>query len=89
LQEAPFVENASYAKLRTVSLRIDLPNGWLKPFGADQAAFSVIGNNLMTWTGYHGVDPELNFAGQSNSSRADFLTLPPARSVTASVSVTF
>lgn len=87
--EAPFMENAYYAKLRTVSLRVDLPGDWLRPFGAHGAAFTLVGNNLATWTGYTGADPELNGAGQSSAFRTDFLTLPPARSVTASVSVTF
>lgn len=84
-----YIFDTSYAKLRTVSLRVDLPREWLAPFGAQGVAFSLIGNNLMTWTSYLGADPEINEAGQANATRADFFTLPPARSVTATVSVTF
>lgn len=87
--DGPFIENASYAKLRTASIRIALPDAWAAVFGAHRLSFSLVGNNLMTWTGYTGVDPELNWAGQSNASRADFLTLPPARSVVATMSVEF
>jgi len=84
-----YIFDTSYAKLRTVSARVDLPAEWIEPFHVHSLAFSVIGNNLMTWTPYLGADPEINEAGQANATRADFFTLPPARSVTATISVTF
>ena len=52
-------------------------------------SFTVTGRNLVTWTNYTGVDPELNTAGQANFSTADFLTQPPVRYFTARVNLSF
>lgn len=87
--EGPWIEDATYAKIRTVSLRFDLPAQITQIIGSQAANLTISGENLATFTDYTGVDPELNFAGQGSSSSADFLTLPPARRVVASVSVTF
>ncbi|MFQ5688684.1 MAG: SusC/RagA family TonB-linked outer membrane protein [Gemmatimonadota bacterium] len=87
--EAPWFEDASFAKLRTVSARFDLPRSFARRFGARSASISVVGENLATFTRYRGLDPEINEAGQTNAFRADFLTLPPQRRALATVSVTF
>ena len=45
--------------------------------------------NLVTWTNYSGIDPELNDAGQSNFNTAEFLTQPPVRYFIARINLTF
>ena len=45
--------------------------------------------NLKTWTKYTGLDPEVNFDGQSNFSTGDFLTQPQVRYYTARFNLTF
>lgn len=87
--EAPWIEDADFARLRTVSVRFELPGSWVRAFGGRSASLTLVGENLLTWTGYSGLDPELNFAGGVNATRADFLTLPPAQNFFARVSVGF
>lgn len=52
------VEDASFTKLREVSLRIDAPASWARALGGSRMRFSVAGRNLATWTDYSGLDPE-------------------------------
>ncbi len=87
--EAPWIEDADFAKLRTVSVRFQLPESWTQKLRLRNASITLVGENLVTWTGYTGLDPEINFGGQSQATRADFLTLPPSRRFLASVSFTF
>ncbi len=88
-EEAPWIEDAAYAKLRTASVRFQLPESWVAPIGASGASLSVVGENLATFTGYSGLDPEINFAGTAEASRADFLTLPPNQRFLGTLSLTF
>jgi hypothetical protein len=89
LQYSPWIENADFARLRTVSARFDIPARWVGPLGANSASFTLMGENLALFTEYSGLDPEVNFAGGSQSSRAEFLTLPPGRRVMGRLSITF
>lgn len=87
--EAPWVEDADFARLRSVSLTFDLPRSLLRPWGANAVSLTLTGENLVRFTDYEGLDPEINFGGTTEATRADFLTLPPARRVLATLSVTF
>ena len=49
---------------------------------------TVTGRNLLKWTNYTGIDPELNQLGQSDLQR-DFLTAPPVRTLAERVSLGF
>jgi TonB-dependent starch-binding outer membrane protein SusC len=87
--ETGFFEDASFVKLREVSLTYSAPDEWARRLGASSMSFTVTGRNLATWTKYSGIDPELNVAGQANFSTADFLTQPPVRYFLARVNLTF
>ena len=89
VSESPWIEDAKFAKLRTVSIKFDFPNSWARTLKVSRASLTLAGHNLKTWTGYSGSDPEINFAGQSNATRADFLTLPTARRFSGTFRVTF
>lgn len=87
--EGPWFEDATFAKLRTVSLRFQLPESWVRPISARNASLTLAGENLATFTDYSGLDPEVNFSGAEEALRADFLTLPPAQTFFARVSLGF
>lgn len=55
---AVYVEDASFIKLRELSLRFTAPARWAEAFGASQLEFSLAGRNVVTWTDYSGLDPE-------------------------------
>ncbi len=86
---SPWVEDADFLRLRTVSARIQLPDSWLGHLGATRGHFTIAGENLATFTNYSGLDPEISFAGGAQATRAEFLTLPPAKRVTGQFSITF
>lgn len=56
-----FIEDASFASLREVSLAFDLPRAWAGSIGARFASLSLAARNLHTWTKYTGLDPENTF----------------------------
>ncbi len=60
--------------------------------GADRVTITAAGRNLHTWTGYTGVDPEINGAGQTAFNGfgvQDFLTQPQVRTFLVRVSLGF
>jgi TonB-linked SusC/RagA family outer membrane protein len=59
------IKDASFARLREVSVSYSLPERWASAFRASGATFSIAGRNLKTWTKYDGLDPEASFQGGS------------------------
>ena len=87
--ETGFFENAGFLKLRELSLTYTAPESWAARIGARSLNFSMTGRNLVTWTKYRGVDPEISQSGQFNFSVADFLSQPPVRYFIGRINVTF
>ncbi|HEX8107012.1 MAG TPA: carboxypeptidase regulatory-like domain-containing protein [Kofleriaceae bacterium] len=83
----PYIEDASFVKLREVSVAYTLPRrliGQLAPLRSLQV--SVSGRNLLTFTGYSGLDPEVsNFGNQPIGRNYDVAPYPPSRSYWLSV----
>jgi TonB-dependent starch-binding outer membrane protein SusC len=79
-----YVEHASYLKLRELTLRYDLPTDVVHRAGQGlirSAAVSLSGRNLITWTKYPGLDPEVsNFGAQQIGRGVDVTPYPPTRS---------
>lgn len=88
--ETGYFEDASFVKLREVSLTYSAPEQWAHKIGASTLSFTVTGRNLHTWTKYKGVDPEvINGLDVGQFSTADFLTQPPVRYFIGRVNVSF
>ncbi len=83
------VENASYVKLREVSLGYRI--GRIGGYG--DWTVSLIGRNLHTWTKYSGYDPETGATGGNSGSAAlnavDSYGFPNTRSFTFQLSSSF
>lgn len=84
-----YLEDASFWKLRELSLTFMAPDTWAQRLRLDGVSLTLSGRNLATWTNYTGLDPEVNFAGQDNFTTADFQSTPPVRHFTARVNVNF
>ncbi|GAB5524859.1 MAG: TonB-dependent receptor [Roseivirga sp.] len=85
-----FVEDASYLRLKTLTLSYNLPASWLTRFGLNNARIYTTGENLLTFTSYSGFDPEVNAFGASNTVQGiDFGTYPQTRRIIAGISLTF
>ncbi|WP_257658753.1 SusC/RagA family TonB-linked outer membrane protein [Parapedobacter lycopersici] len=71
--------DASFIRLKNVALSYSLPASVVRRLGAGNITFSVTGQNLLTWTGYDGLDPET----------ANSRVLPPLRTITFGARVQF
>jgi TonB-dependent starch-binding outer membrane protein SusC len=82
-----FIEKGDFVKLRELSLGYDLKpkSKWIQ-----NVRFNLVGRNLVSFDNYSGYDPEINTAGQSNSTRGfDFVEVPLPRSFAFGVNLTF
>jgi TonB-dependent starch-binding outer membrane protein SusC len=82
----PYLETATFVKVREVSLSYLIPDrfvGWLtNAVHVKDARLSVTGRDLFAWFAYTGLDPEVNFVGQTQIQRGQDVTpFPPARAV--------
>ena len=53
------VEKVNWLRFKTVSLGYSLPKTWMQKCGMNELRFFVSGENLLTWTNYSGLDPEV------------------------------
>jgi TonB-linked SusC/RagA family outer membrane protein len=74
--------DASYIRLKNVSLSWSLPQGWKKNAHFLNGRVYIQGQNLLTFTDYKGLDPETK--GSTNS-----ISLPPLRVITVGIQVGF
>lgn len=78
-----FLENASFLRLKNLTLAYVLPQAWLKKSNFFSSARVYLqGQNLLTFTGFQGLDPEV----ASNIYRAQY---PASRQFTLGVEVSF
>ena len=92
MQTSRFVEDASFIRLRSVTLGYSLPNSLVKNIGLTSANVYVTGNNLWLLTNYTGPDPEVTLNGESPNGLVqglDFCTIPQPRSLIVGLNVTF
>jgi TonB-linked SusC/RagA family outer membrane protein len=85
---SPYVEDATFLKVREISITYDLPKSIVDQLGAVKALqLQLSGRNLFTFTGYSGLDPEVsNFGNQPIGRNFDVAPYPPSRSFWLSVS---
>jgi TonB-linked SusC/RagA family outer membrane protein len=60
-----YTNDASFAKLREISVSYTLPQRYNHFGGFSRAVIGLAGRNLHTWTKYPGLDPEDSFLGGS------------------------
>jgi TonB-dependent starch-binding outer membrane protein SusC len=85
--DAPWVEDASFWKLRELAFTLIAPRSLAGRFGTQALSLTIAGRNLKTWTDYTGFDPEVNSEGTTNYSTDEFLTQPATRLWSARVTV--
>jgi hypothetical protein len=86
--QAGYITNGTFMRLREASLTYSAPDVWARAVHAQSMQISLTGRNLLKWTNYDGIDPELNGNGQSDFPD-DFLTAPPIRTLAVRVSLGF
>jgi hypothetical protein len=86
-----YLEDASYLRLKTVTFGYSLPATLLNNVGLRKLRLYASGQNLLTFTGYSGWDPEVNtdFIDGNIALGTDFYAAPQARTITFGVDVGF
>ena len=74
-----FVQDASWTKLREVSLSYELPKSIIGDTFRT-VEIGVSGRNLLLFTDFQGVDPEVNLTGASKGRGLDYFTNPATQS---------
>ncbi len=84
-----FVEDGSYMRLRNIELGYNIPiQKWTKISGIN---VYVSAQNLLTFTKYSWIDPDVNSRGGSNSldQGIDYSTYPSSKSITGGIRIDF
>jgi TonB-linked SusC/RagA family outer membrane protein len=85
-----FVEDASYIRLKSITLSYKLDKSMLNKINVKTVKFYLTAYNLFTWTNYTGQDPEINLPGGDPFAVAvDFSRTPPAKSLTFGANISF
>jgi TonB-dependent starch-binding outer membrane protein SusC len=88
-----YTQSASFLKLRELTAKYDLPLAFVNTVGRGfvrSASLELTGRNLVTWTKYPGLDPEVsNFGLQSFGRGQDVTPYPPTRSYFLSIDLGF
>ena len=80
----PFaVRDASYVRLRTLTLGYNLPNSALSQIGLDKVKIYATGNNLFTFTDFRSYSPEQDLFSDGGTS------FPETRNITIGTNITF
>jgi TonB-linked SusC/RagA family outer membrane protein len=83
-----YIEDGSFVRLKNIQIGYSLPKGLLSKVGAENWRFYVSGENLLTFTKYTGVDPEIGAFGSFDIG-IDRAIYPQAQIMRFGTSVTF
>lgn len=83
-----FVEDGSFLRLKTLGFGYNVSQKMLKKLNIAAVRFSLTATNLITWTNYTGLDPEINSANPLFRG-LDRFGYPRSVSVTLGVNVKF
>ena len=83
------VEDGSYLRIKTVNIgyRFNMPK--LKQIGISNLRVYASGQNLLTFTKYSGLDPEVNSFSSALTPGADYSAYPRAKVITVGLDVSF
>lgn len=90
--DSRYIEDASYLRLKDITLGYNLPEKYTR-FARAELRFFVSAQNLFTITNYKGYDPEVSSNGNNETDELtlgiDLGAYPTAKTFLAGVSVTF
>lgn len=85
-----FIEDGSYLRVKDISLSYDFSGKWLKKLGITRLQPYFTASNLLTFTHYSGMDPEVNQWGNSGAVQGiDWGTYPHCKSYVFGLNVEF
>lgn len=85
-----FIEDGSYLRIKNLMLGYTLPRTLMQRWSIQRLRIYAQAQNLFTWTGYSGFDPEVNYAGTDNRNLGvDFYTIPQTKTITLGINLGF
>ncbi|QJD79319.1 SusC/RagA family TonB-linked outer membrane protein [Spirosoma rhododendri] len=90
-----FIERGDFLRLKNLTLGYTIPKPLMNRLGLSQARIYVTGQNVLTFTKYSGLNPELGFAdgdrsqGQYAQQNVDYAQYPQARTFTLGATLAF
>ena len=89
-----FLADGSYLRLKNLQLGFTIPEKTLKITGLSKARIYMSGSNLLTWTKYTGLDPEMTVSNNSQeegdgAAGIDWGTYPSAMTIMFGIDITF
>ncbi|WP_346320170.1 TonB-dependent receptor [Chitinophaga sp. YIM B06452] len=83
------IEDGSFLRLKTVSLGYNVPARILKRAHIQSLRAYASAQNLVTWTNYQGLDPEVSVRPSALTPGFDWSAYPKARTITFGLDLTF
>ena len=84
------MEDGTYVRLKTVNLGYKFNSNRLKQMGISSFRLYVSGQNLLTFTNYSGLDPEVSSFGSSAlTPGVDYSAYPRAKAMTVGLDISF
>lgn len=84
-----FIEDGSYMRLKMLQIGYNLPESVLRRVGVENLKVYMTAHNLLTFTKYSGLDPEIGSVGGSLELGIDHGYYPQPRSIIGGISLTF
>ncbi len=84
-----FVEDASFMRLKTLSLNYSLNKEWCKRLKINALNIFCTGYDLLTWTNYTGQDPEVSLPSSATSLVKDNAMTPCSKRVSLGFNLNF
>lgn len=84
-----FIESGAYMRLKNISVSYNLPVRKLGMDWLQELKVYVSGQNLLTFTGYSGVNPEVSYYSNDANAGVDAYSYPANKSVTFGMRVEF
>lgn len=83
------VEDGSFLRMKTVSLNYTVPAKLIKSAYMSNLSLNVSAQNLVTWTNYSGMDPEVSTRNNTLTPGFDFSSYPKAPTVAFGIKAAF
>jgi TonB-linked SusC/RagA family outer membrane protein len=83
------VEDGSFIRLKTVNLAYSIPTKLIKKAYLSNLSLSISAQNLITWTNYSGLDPEVSTRGNLLTPGYDFSSYPKSPTVLFGIKASF
>lgn len=83
------VNDASWTRLRELSLAYSLDSNLVKKIGLESVQVSVTGRNLALWSKIDGIDPDVSQFGNGLAKGVDYFTNPSSKSIVFGININY